>query len=283
MNPSESRERWIEIDGFQLAIDPLDSLGLGRHGCFEEDVLSALLRWAGQGQTVVDIGANIGYFTAHLARAVGPAGVVHAFEPEPANLALLRSNLRRNRLHQVRVHAVALGDAPGRAQLHTAGDNAGMHRLYASVCCAGPTVEVSVQRLDDLLAPGSVALIKIDVEGYEHAVLRGARMLMSTAPRPRLISEYCPASMLEAGASPSAFLGDLLAWGLRPFELTGNAIDVQELLHDAALYDAHGRDRFIAACQGLDNTQIAAEVAALSQALGCRRPMIENLVFADHS
>jgi FkbM family methyltransferase len=281
MNQPQSGARVVEVDGFQLAIDGHDSLGLGQHGRFEPDVLAALQRWARAGQTVVDIGANIGYFTAHLARAVGAGGVVHAFEPEPANAALLRANMRRNGLNQVQLHELALGESPGRALLHTAVDNGGMHRLYGSVCCDGPAVEVPVQRLDTLLVPGSVALIKIDVEGFEHAVLRGAQLLMSTSPRPRLISEYCPASMLEAGASPSAFLNDLLAWGLRPFDLDGRAIDPSDLFRDAARYEGYGRERFVAACQGLDNTEIAAVVVELSRTLGCQRPMIENLLFAE--
>jgi FkbM family methyltransferase len=231
------------------------------------------------GQTVVDIGANIGYFTAHLARAVGPAGTVHAFEPAPANLALLRHNLALNQLDQVVVHPVALGEQPGEATLHLSDFNGGMHRLYDSVCCEGEAVSVPVQCLDDLFAPGSVALIKIDVEGYEQAVLRGARRLLSSAPRPRLVSEYCPAAMLEAGAAPAQFLQELSDWGLRPTGLQGQPVDLAELLDDARRYEAFGRERFVAACAGRSNPEIGAIVAALATQLGCRRPFIENLVF----
>ena len=174
---NETTDRVISIDGLRLAIDAQDSLGLTGPQAFEPEVLAALRRWVQPGQTVIDIGANIGYFTAHLARGVGNAGVVHAFEPEPVNHQLLARNMRDNGLQQVQLHAAALGDAPGRAKLHTTAYNGGMHRLYASVCCEGPTVDVPVFRLDDLFAPGSVSLIKIDVEGYEHAVLRGARRL----------------------------------------------------------------------------------------------------------
>lgn len=87
--------------------------------------------------------------------------------------------------------------------------------------------------------------------------------------------------MLEAGASPTAFVLDLLRWGLHPFDLEGRPIDPRSLLDDAARYEAHGRDRLVAACAGRSNPEIASLVAALSQALGCQRPMIENLLFAD--
>ncbi|HNU11809.1 MAG TPA: FkbM family methyltransferase [Rubrivivax sp.] len=272
--------RTIQRDGFVVQVDDRDSLGLSGEAEFEPEVRDALLRLARPGDTVVDIGANIGWFTLHLARRVGPAGVIHAFEPEPANLRLLEANVRANGLSWVVIHPVALGEAPGEALLHTTAYNTGMHRLYDSVCCDGPAIPVAVQRLDDLLAPGQVALVKIDVEGYEHAVLRGARVLLSTPPQPRVVSEYCPASMLEAGQSPSAFLNDMKAWGLAPRALDGAPIDWAELMADALRYEAYGRERFVAACAGANNPEILAIVAGLAAELGCRRPVIENLLFA---
>lgn len=274
-------DRWVERDGFGLWVDAADSLGLAAGQDFEPEVLAALLQRAGVGDTVVDIGANIGWFSLQLARRVGPAGRVYAFEPEPGNHRRLCANARANGLGWIEPHAVALGDRPGQALLHTTAFNGGMHRLYDSVCCEGPAIAVAVQRLDDLLPPRSVSLVKIDVEGYEHAVLQGAQALLSTPPRPQVVSEYCPASMLEAGGSPSAFLHDLSAWGLHPHRLDGTPVDLDELLSDAARYESHGRQAFVDACAGLGNLQIAERVAALALQLGCRRPLIENLLFTD--
>ena len=281
--PPVPATRTVVRDGFALHVDAQDSLGLAAGHPFEPEVLAALLRLVGPGDTVVDIGANIGWFTLHLARRVGPAGTVHAFEPEPGNFHRLVTNVRANGLSWVVPHAVALGAENGQALLHTTAHNTGMHRLYASVCCEGPAVPVAVRRLDDLVPPGGVALVKIDVEGYEHAVLRGARRLLSTPPRPQVVSEYCPASMLEAGQSPSAFLRDMAAWGLQPHELDGTPADLQALMDDAARYEAHGRERFVAACAGLDNPGILAVVVDLARQLGCRRPVVENLLFSPSS
>lgn len=283
--PLPAGARWITRDGLRLAVDAQDSLGLAGPQAFEPDVAAALRRWAVPGATVVDIGANVGWFTLLLARCVGPSGRVHAFEPEPGNHALLLHNLQANPAvagdGRVQAHALALGEQPGQAQLHTTAFNGGMHRLYDSVCCEGPAVTVPVARLDDLLPSGSVALVKIDVEGYEHPVLRGARALLATVPRPRVVSEYCPASMLEAGASPTAFLQDLAAWGLRPHDLQGRPVPLPELLADAERYDRWGRERFVAACAGRSNPEINDIVVALARQLGCTRPIIENLLFAD--
>ena len=272
--------RTVDREGFRFVVDERDSLGLRQGAAFEPEVLDALKRLIRPGEVVVDVGANIGYFTAHMARLVGAAGTVHAFEPEPQNFELLTANMAGNRLTNVVLHQVALGAQAGTAVLHRSDFSGGMHRLYESVCCSGPAVEVPLLRLDALLQPGQVSLIKIDVEGFEPYVLAGAQSLIRNQPAMRIISEYCPASMLEAGASPTAFLNDLASWGLQPFELGGDPVGWSGLLSDAAQYDAYGRERFVAACRGKSNEEIAAAVAQLAGALGCRRPFIENLLFA---
>ena len=277
--PAASEMRIIEFDGLRLAIDALDSLGLGHGQAFEPEIAAALLRWTQTGDTVVDIGANIGLFTAQLARAVGPTGTVHAFEPEPANHALLAGNMARNGFGQVRLHAAALGAEPGTTQLHTSDFNGGMHRLYDSVVCSGPAVDVPVYRIDDVFAATELHLIKIDVEGYEPWVLQGAERCLRASPRLKIISEYCPPSMLEAGTLPSDMLHRLLGLGYHPHQLDGTAVDITELLADAARYESHGRERFVNACAGRTPPEVNGLIERLTAELGCRRPFIENLLF----
>ena len=272
-------ERIVIVDDFKFAIDAMDSLGLGQGQAFEPEILAALRHWVRPGNTVVDIGANIGYFTAHLARLVGDGGTVHAFEPEPANFALLTANMGANGLAWVRLHQAAVGAQPGTATLHTSEYNGGMHRLYESVCCTGPGFDVPVLRLDQVLAGAHVDLIKIDIEGYEPAALLGAEDCLRANPRLKIVSEYCPASMLEAGGQPSAMLRWLGERGFGPHRLDGTALDVQELQHDAQRYEKYGRERFLADCQGLSNPQILDTIVRLSAELGCTRPVIENLLF----
>jgi FkbM family methyltransferase len=279
LNAPPAPPRTVAIDGLQFEIDALDSLGLGGGADFEPEIRAALERWVRPGDTVADIGANIGYFTARLARAVGAQGVVHAFEPEPSNFALLEGNLRRNGLRQVRLHAIALGAEPGRAELHTSEFNGGMHRLYDSVCCSGPALAVAVERLDDVLAGVELDLIKIDVEGYEPQVLAGARACLRASPHLKIVSEYCVPSMLEAGTSPSAMLRELQQLGYAPHELDGRPLAIGALLDDAQRYERYGRARIVDACAGRTPAQIVAVVERLAAELGCRRPYIENLLF----
>ena len=166
MTFTNSAARLIEREGFKLRIDEMDSLGLGGGALFEPEVLAALRQWVRPGMTVVDIGANIGYFTVHLSRLVGAHGVVHAFEPEPVNFSILTENVNMNGLTNVRLHRAAVGKERGDASLHTSDFNGGMHRLYASVCCSGPSVNVPVLRLDDLLVGA-----KVDPVSYTHLTL----------------------------------------------------------------------------------------------------------------
>lgn len=271
--------RVVNVDAFSFAIDAMDSLGLGQGHPFEPDILVALQRLVRRGDTVVDIGANIGYFTAHLARLVGAGGCVHAFEPDPANFALLAENMRANNLSPVQLHQAALGAQAGKATLHISEYNGGMHRLYESVCCTGPGLDVAVQTLDQLLAGSRIDLIKIDIEGYEPAALLGAQACLRANPALKIVSEYCPVSILEAGGQPSAMLNWLREQGFGPHQLNGVAADIHELLQDALRYEAYGQARFLAACQGLSNPEILNTVVRLSTELGCTRPVIENLLF----
>ena len=276
---ASSAHHVVNVDDFILAIDAMDSLGLGQGRAFEPEILAALQRWVRRGDTVVDIGANIGYFTAHLARLVGADGCVHAFEPDPANFALLVENMRANKLAWVQLHQAAVGAQPGKATLHISEYNGGMHRLYDSVCCTGPGLDVAVQTVDQLLVGSRIDLIKIDIEGYEPAALMGAQACLRANPEMKIVSEYCPASMLEAGGQPSAMLNWLREQGFGPHELNGVAVDIDELLQDALRYETYGQERFLAACQGLSNPEILDTIVRLSTELGCTRPVIENLLF----
>lgn len=270
----------IEREGFKLRIDAMDSLGLGSGAPFEPETLAALQRWVHPGMTVVDIGANIGYFTVHFSRLVGDQGVVHAFEPEPLNFAMLAENVQMNGLSNVCVHHAALGRERGHANLHLSDYNGGMHRLYPSVCCSGPSVSVPVLRMDDVLAGVKVDLIKIDIEGYEEPALLGAENCLRQNSSLKIISEYCPASMLEAGGSPSAFLHYLLGLGLHPCEMDGTRINAAELFEDASHYEKVEFSRFLSDCNGMTNPQILEAVVGLAGKLGCKRPVIENLLFS---
>jgi FkbM family methyltransferase len=177
---------------------------VGRHilreGSFEPAELAAALACVRPGDTAIDVGANIGLLTVPLALAVASAGLVVAIEPLPTNVRRLRANLARNGLDAVRIVEAAVGEADGRATLHTAGDPAfGSLREIVKHRTSGD-LDVELRSLDSLwaeLGRPAVALVKIDVEGAELEVLDGAGELLATA-RPVLLVEADPGAAADA-------------------------------------------------------------------------------------
>jgi FkbM family methyltransferase len=156
-------------------------------GTWEPRVQQQLAEILAPGQVVYDLGAASGFYTLIAARAVTRDGLVVAIEPLPSNVARLRRNLDLNELGNVHVLAVAVSDQPGHAIV---GGRTG-DPLQAVVSEAGDGTAVEVVTLDGLIESSRIpppALVKIDVEGDELAILRGARHTLGQH-RPLLLIE----------------------------------------------------------------------------------------------
>lgn len=139
---------------------------------------------------VVDVGANIGYYTLLFAKAIGEGGSITAFEPEPDNLVELRLNVERNALKNVVIHPFAVGAGEGMVAFKR-GINGGVSETVTTE--VGTEVQVRMVALDEVLT-APVHVIKIDVEGYEGEVLRGARKTIERW-KPNLFVEIHPRMM----------------------------------------------------------------------------------------
>jgi FkbM family methyltransferase len=159
--------------------------------------LRLLRRLLRPGMKVVDVGANIGYYLLLVESLVGPGGTVACFEPEPDNVAELRRNVEANRLENVRVFPVAVGNANGTVALRS-GINSGV------TADGSGDLRVPICRLDDVLT-SPVDFIKVDVEGYEGQVLKGAELILRRH-RPALFIEIHP-GFLAAPYSVDRILG----------------------------------------------------------------------------
>jgi FkbM family methyltransferase len=173
------------------------------------------------GMVVFDIGANIGFYTTFLAGLVGPAGRVHAFEPDPVSFDILRR--RTARRPNVEVTQTAAGDRPGRMTLFCNRFNRADNRVYAHQGNLPlEPVEVPAITLDDYCEARGIDRIdavKMDVQGAEVAVLAGFRQtLLRLRPRWMLL-ELAPELLTGAGSSPEAFWEILAELGFEPHSI----------------------------------------------------------------
>ena len=143
-----------------------------------------------EGQTVFDVGGQQGIYTVMAARRVGPRGKVVSVEPEPRNFGIIAKNVSLNGLTNVVAVQEALLDKAGEAELVLCGWNAGGHSLSPSATSGAAKVRIRTRTLDALAAELKAVpdVIKIDVEGSELAVLRGALGTIQ-ARRPAVIME----------------------------------------------------------------------------------------------
>lgn len=160
-------------------------------------------------EVFIDVGANLGVYTLVAGKLVGPAGRVIAIEPSVQSFPVLEKNLTLNRLTNVLPLSVALSEKAGRTWLYH-GINPGQHSFGKDPSCNGVGEEVVTETLDSVLLRASVQhvdVIKMDVEGAEELVLRGATRVV-TLDRPVIIFEFHPEASQRLGLSPRG------AWNL---------------------------------------------------------------------
>lgn len=178
-------------------------------GFWEMWLTQYLASWVRPGMTVVDVGANYGYYTLLLADAVGEAGHVIAVEPNPDAVSLLSESVLLNgHAGRTRIVPQALGAAAGQRLLFLPdGEPKNATLVDQADLAGGRTVEVSTVTLDEVArACPKVDLVKIDAEGAEQEIVAGMAGLIAR-DRPILVLEYNAARYAE----PRAFLDRLLA------------------------------------------------------------------------
>jgi FkbM family methyltransferase len=188
-------------------------------GCYEPNEFAFLNEVLAPGMTFVDAGANDGLYSLFAARKVGPSGTVLAFEPSAREFERLNKNCRLNGLTNVRAFKIALAAGAGVGALRTAGyEHEGQNTLgrfiYNGVECLR-TETVTLDALDTLLARHRFPVpdvIKMDVEGAEHAVLQGARTVL-TAHHPLILLELSDGALREQHSSAGEVLALLRSTG----------------------------------------------------------------------
>ena len=172
-------------------------------GQFEHDVIGFLSHYLKPGMIVFDVGANIGVYSLLSAKYVGEHGAVHAFEPTPETFAHLCTNVELNGFMHICLNQLAVAEKSGMSMLYLYEQN-GMNSLAAQDWTGKPLGQVMVKTisLDEYVSAKDlprVDLLKIDVEGAELSVLKGAYGLLSEANPPVVVCEFADKTTANFG------------------------------------------------------------------------------------
>src|SRR5947207_10184373 len=225
-----------ELDGpdgpVRLFVDLADhAIGLNIvRGRYEAEAINFVRRWVRPGDVAIDAGAHIGFFTMQLAASVGASGHVYAFEPFDAAAELLERSIEENRFAgRVTARRAAVGSASGTATLTFPVEtlnSGGAYVLRGGTQPLSGNLQKSVPALalDDLDLRRPVRFIKMDVEGAEPQVVRGAARLLAE-DRPVILSEIHPTQLERAsGATAQEFLDYMRSIRYRAQDLEGRPI-----------------------------------------------------------
>ena len=202
------------------SLDRLVALGLHRLGWMGHEEAILLRRLVKPGMHAVDVGANIGLYSLLLACLVERNGSVLSFEPDPNLFATLCENCTSNNAANIVPFQCALGRVNGVASFYRSAFNSGDNRLgRASV--GYDAVEVKVARFDDLQPESKPDFVKIDVQGHELAALAGMARALSANPNVRVLFEFSPAALREAGTDPDLLLEFFRERGFELYETEG--------------------------------------------------------------
>jgi FkbM family methyltransferase len=187
-------------------------------GQYQLDVIRWIQRLARKGDVVFDVGAHHGLMSVTAARAVGPTGTVVAFEPHPRSRELLAMHARLNGLRNVRIEPLGMWDEPKTLEFYQQPtENSWNSSFIREFVDPGRTVEpilVPCTTIDEYVGKHGLVprLIKIDTEGTEFRVLRGALETIR-AHRPSLVLELNPRSAEAAGTTVAALVSELSQLG----------------------------------------------------------------------
>jgi FkbM family methyltransferase len=161
-----AQNHWIEI------YEAPHKSPLKRDKIYEQETTVFLRNHIQKGQTVWDVGANIGYFSLEFARSVGPEGKVLSFEPHPEIFQVLQRNIRRNKYKNIRLYNQACGASVGETKLFFSTENEGNHKIIEN-SNSNNFALTQVVTLSSFLNEYSPSLIKMDIEGAELLALKG--------------------------------------------------------------------------------------------------------------
>jgi FkbM family methyltransferase len=185
--------------------------------------------------TVVDIGANIGFYSAAFAKMVSEKGKVHSFEPDQLNYSHLVSNIQK--FKNTTANNVAVSDKSGTIKLYRYKLNVEF-KTYDVMGESSDYTEIKCVSLDDYFKNGeTVDVVKTDTEGYDYFVINGMKDLIKRSKNMVLITEFWPYMLAKSGVTPDQFIAQLKELGFTSMKFTDvNAEQVYNKMIDERFY-----------------------------------------------
>ncbi|WP_143044843.1 FkbM family methyltransferase [Variovorax sp. YR216] len=203
-------------------LDQYISGDLARDHVWEPFETEVFRRLCSPGDFLLDIGANIGWYSVVASKLIGERGRLMCFEPDPLNHTLLRRNLGRNAaVPLAELRSEAVGETNGTARLYLSDTNLGDHRVFDDGTSRS-FLDVPIGNLDTILG-GEQRLpdiVKSDTQGSEARMLAGARHLLDAGWRPVMLLEFWPFGLQHAGDEPRAVPDRLEQLGYLMYEVS---------------------------------------------------------------
>jgi FkbM family methyltransferase len=213
----------ISVQGSKMYVNTQDKAivpNLLKDGLWEEYETELVHKLIKPGDIVVDIGANIGYYTLIAAKLTKDNGKVYSFEPEPNNFQLLSKNIAVNGYKNCTPIQKALSDKAGRIKLFLNITNLGAHSFIndEKKNRSGGEVDVQTITLDDYfeneVKSNKIDFIKMDAEGAEGLVISGAKRLLAENDV-KILMEFWPNGLRKLGTDPLRMLRELEGFGFK--------------------------------------------------------------------
>ena len=216
----------VNIGKASLFLNPNDPVVSGAifFNVYEKSEIKFIKSISFKGMKVIDIGANIGYYTTLLSQEAGDKGLILAIEPDLESFKYLSRSINSLKNKNVLSFPIAASNLRQKLPLYISKDNRGDNRLYQNnqkrdhflVDC------LTIDELSFQTKIESFDLIKIDVQGYEPKVFQGMQKTIRSSKNLTILTEFWPKGIIQAGESPVKFLRTLRKMKLKLFELKKN-------------------------------------------------------------
>lgn len=219
------KPRKVKVSGHTFYLNRGDTTVLEKmlSGSYEPEQTELFKNVVHPGDIVLDIGANVGYYTLLFAKTVGPYGLVYAFEPDPTNFKLLKKNIEVNGYNNIKAFPFAVSNSTRKGFLYLNDYNAGDHRIFDSKNNR-KTVPIEIISLRDRFPNLRPNFIKIDTQGAEVEILKGIKNIIDDVHS--ISIEYWPYGLNKAGYTGKDLCNILTDYGF-VYELNPNLYTIE--------------------------------------------------------